>query len=205
MRRAPSTSLLLGAVTGTLVLTGCSTKPQIEFTPSANRPTVTVTVTTTVTAPPTTASGTVTTTAPATGPQPTTTAPFVRNLAEQGYANLLADIAILDGQFSTSASPSLRLEVLRQHFATLADLGVPPGLDGPSYLSRLRTLETFAAAAAEESMRDRARSAARYTVIRRETGQLLSQVNAVLRTTYTLPVATATPTTSVATTPQPLS
>jgi hypothetical protein len=199
-------------VTGTLVLSGCSTKPQIEFTPSANRPTVTVTVTTTVTAPLTTASGTVTTepgtvttTAPVTGSQPTTTTHFVRNLAEQGYANLLADITILDSQFATSASPTLRLEVLRQHFATLAGLGVPPGLDGPSYLSRLRTLETFAAAAAEEAMRDRARSAARYAVIRTETGQLLSQVNAVLRTTYTLPVTTPTPTTSAATTSRPLS
>lgn len=202
--------MLLGAaLAGALVLAGCSTKPQVEFTPSASHATVTVTVTTTITAPP---SGTIaglttgmtTDVTAATSPQPTTTAPFIRNLAEQGYSNLVADIGLLDSQFASGRSPSLRLEVLHQHFTELSGFGVPPGLDGPSYLSRVRTLETFAAAAAQESLTDLARSRARYEVIRRETGLLLAQVNGVLRTTYALPVATPRPATTT-TTPQRVS
>lgn len=218
MGRAPSTALAMGAaLAAVLIVGGCTTKPQVEFTPSSARPTVTVTVTVTATGTMSgTTSGTTGTTGTTTGPPSgvtvpvsptaTTTTPFARVLAEQNYANLVTDIGILDGQLSSGASPSLRLEVLRQHFATLAGLGVPPGLDGPSYLSRVRTLEMFAAAAAEESLTDRARAAARYQVVRRETALLLSQVNGVLKTAYTLPIAPPSPTSSVrATTPSLLS
>lgn len=215
MRRAPSTALAMGAaLAAVLTASGCTTKPQVEFTPSSARPTVTVTVTVTATDG-STVSGTTTGTTSGTGtgtatvpvsPMATTSTAFARVLAEQNYANLITDITILDGQVSSGASPSLRLEVLRQHFATLAGLGVPPGLDGPSYLSRVRTLETFSAAAAEESLTDRARATARFQVVRRETALLLSQVNGVLKTAYTLPIAPPSPGSSgTATTPSLLS
>lgn len=194
-------------------LTGCTTNRQVEFAPSTSLPTVTVTVT--VTADPSAGSLTLptslSTSLPPTLPGPTvpttaTTAvapgPFNRVLADQHYRSLVTDLSVLDGQFAAGASPSLRLDVLATQYATLFTLGVPPGLDGPSYLSRLRTLEMFATAAARESMTDVTIAAQRYQVVRRETGLLLGQVNAVLGTTYLLPTSTPSPTSTLTAPPR---
>lgn len=205
---------LAAAVTAVAALSACTTNRQVEFAPSTSRP-PTVTVTVTVTADPnassftlpttlTTLSPTLSPSLPTTIPGPTalpptsagTPGPFNRALADQHYASLLTDIAVLDSQFAAGASPSLRLDVLAKQYGTLFTLGVPPGLDGPSYLSRLRTLEMFAAAAAQESLTDPTRAAQRYQVVRRETGLLLGQVNAVLGTNYALTAGTPSPTSS---------
>lgn len=187
-------------------VTACTTNRQVEFAPSTSRPptvTVTVTVSAYPNASPLTLPSSLTTlpTSPATlpglTPAPTTggvAGPFNRVLADQHYKSLITDISVLDGQFASKTSPSLRLDVIAKQYGTLFTLGVPPDLDGPSYLSRLRTLEMFAAAAAQESLTDVTRAAQRYQVVRRETGLLLAQVNAVLGTTYALPSATASPT-----------
>lgn len=184
-------------------VTACSTNRQVEFAPSATRSatTVTVTLTTTVT-PSTTASSTPppTSTSPGLTPPgatltPAATAPpaavgstpFNRQLAEQQYSTLVVNVTIIDKQFATGASPAMGLDVLADDFDALATFGVPPGLDGPSYLARLNSLELFAGAAALEVPTDPARARARYDVVRRETGLLLEQVNTALKTTYTLP------------------
>jgi hypothetical protein len=186
-----------------LATAGCAANPQVEFARPTRPATVTVTVTATVngigplptmtvnatpTAPPPT-----TTVAPMAGPAPApppaTPGVFDRAGADATYGSIVDGVAVLDGLFASGASPSLRLDVLATDLGTLATLGVPPGLDRPSYLSRVRTLETFAAAAAEESLTDRSRASARYQVVRRETSLLLTQVNEVLGTTYALPAA----------------
>jgi hypothetical protein len=186
-----------------LTVAGCAANPQMEFDRPTRPATVTVTVTTTVNgigpvptmtlAPTTAPSATAPTGPPTPSGEPTqgtpTAAAFDRAGAGAAYRSIVAGVTVLDGQFASGASPSLRLDVLAKDLGTLATCGVPPGLDGPSYLSRVRTLEMFAAAAAEESLTDRARATARYEVVRRETSLLLTQVNGVLRTTYVLPVA----------------
>ncbi len=211
-RSWPARCALLGCTVAVaaVTLTGCTTNRQIEFAPSTTQPTTTVTVTVTVTPSLTlpTSSTTTTGTAPIPPPLPgptsatTSAGPFNRALAEQTYASIVTDIAVLDGQFATGASPALRLDVLSKQFSTLFTIGVPPGLDGPSYLSRVRTLEMFAAAAAQEALTDPPRAAERYQVVRRETALLLSQVNAVLGSRYTLPAATPSPTSSLTAPPR---
>lgn len=202
----PAAGLTLGLV-GLVGLAGCTTNRQVEFGPSTARPTVTVTVTVTATPTTSTGSGTTTPAAPTTlpGPTPTTgttTGPFNRTIADQTYASIVTDIGVLDGQFASSASPALRLDVLARQFATLFTLGVPPGLDGPSYLARVRTLDMFAAAAAQEAMTDLPRAAERYQVVRRETALLLLQVNGALGTTFALPTSTPSPTSSLTAPPR---
>lgn len=193
-------------------LTACTTNRQVDFAPSTS-PAPTVTVTVTVTADPssltlpsslTTLPTSLPSSLPGSTSAPTTgatTGVLNRALADQHYTSLIADISVLDGQFASSTSPSLRLDILAKQYGTLFTLGVPPGLDGPSYLSRLRTLEMFAAAAAQESLTDLTRAAQRYQVVRRETGLLLGQVNAVLGTTFALPTATPSPTSTLTTPP----
>jgi hypothetical protein len=188
-------------LTAVLAVAGCAANPQVEFARPTRPATVTVTVTATVNGigplPTMTVSATPTATpttvAPMAGPAPTrgpaTPGVFDRAGADATYRSIVDGVAVLDGLFASAASPSLRLDVLATDLGTLTTLGVPPGLDGPSYLSRVRTLETFAAAAAEESLTDRTRATARYEVVRRETSLLLTQVNEVLGTTYALPAA----------------
>jgi hypothetical protein len=190
-----------------LAVGGCAANPQVEFARPTRPATVTVTVTATVNGIgplPTMTLGTTPTatpTMPATGttispmagrastPTPPTFGIFDRAGADAAYQDIIAGVTMLDGLFASGASPSLRLDVLATDLGTLVTLGVPPGLDGPSYLSRVRTLQTFAAAAAEESLTDLTRATARYEVVRRETSLLLTQVNEVLATTYALPAA----------------
>jgi hypothetical protein len=217
MVHVTSRRLMRGAalVAALASLTACTTNRQVEFAPSTSRaPTVTVTVT--VTADPNTSPlslpSSLTTlppslppTLPGPTPAPTTgatTGVFNRALADQHFKSLVTDISVLDGQFSSRTSPSLRLDIVAKQYGTLFTLGVPPGLDGPSYLSRLRTLEMFAAAAAQESLTDLTRAAQRYQVVRRETGLLLGQVNAVLGTNYVLPTATPSPTSTLTAPPR---
>lgn len=192
----------LAAFVAPLLLTalaGCAANRQIEFGPSTARPTVTVTVT--VTAAPSGTSGTTARSAGTTGAEPTgsptgtqtfpvdapTARVFNRALADEQYHGLISSIAVIDGQLASGSSPALRLDVVSKGFGTLFSLGVPPGLDGPSYLSRLRTLEMFAAAAAQESMTNPQRAVERYQVLRSETALLLTQVNGAIGSSYALP------------------
>ena len=158
--------------------------------------TVTVTETTTATA---TVTATVTVTV---GPTVTVTAlpsstrsaaaTFDRAIALVDYANLIADIRELDRIRLTGSQASLQLAVLANHFASLGAGGAPPGLDAPTYYARLKSLELFAAAASREAAAGSPQAAARYVVIRQETGTFLALVNGALGTTLTLPPPPAT-------------
>ena len=77
----------------------------------------------------------------------------------------------------------------RRHLASLRANGAPPGIDPPSYYSRIGSLQLFAEAASDEAAAGSPQAAGRYAVIRQETGVLLSLVNGALRTAYALPAA----------------
>ncbi|HET8593984.1 MAG TPA: hypothetical protein VFM07_01960, partial [Intrasporangium sp.] len=165
-----------------------------ETTISTVTPTVTVTVTSTGTALPTT---------------PTIPAVFDEGAARAGAQTLLVDISLLDRDFpiSATASPTLpaspqssgrptlldaraavnHLEAFDEHLGNLLAAGVPLGTDGPSYVARVLSLQTFTAAAIGETSTDPSRAAARYRVIRVEVGVLLNELGTSLGASFTLP------------------
>jgi hypothetical protein len=196
---------------GGALLAGCSsTEPQVELSQVAGAtgtpvPTETVTVTQvdrkTVTATTTrvqTATVTVTPTVTVTAlPRPSLTAStvFNRPAALADYGNLVGDVTVLDRMALTGNAAALQLDLLDQHLSRLGANGPPPGLDAPSYYGRLYSLGLFARAASDEAQAGSPVAASRYTVIRQETGVLLSLVNGALSTTFTLPAAAPRPTT----------
>ena len=195
------------------LLSGCSgTRPEVDLSQAAatSAPTRTVTVTElmtpTVT---TTATQTLTTTATVTvtalpRPSLTTSTTFNQSLGTLDYTNLIDDVRVLDGMPGTGSATALQFEVLARHLASLRANGAPPGIDPPSYYSRIGSLQLFAEAASTEAAAGSPQAAGRYAVIRQEIGVLLSLVNGALRSTYALPApsprtpkpTTATPTPS---------
>jgi hypothetical protein len=156
----------------------------LSDTPTPTPTTVTVTVTVTATP-------TVTVTALPL-PSPTTATTFDRAVALIDYGNLVKDIEQLDRMTLTGAQAALQLDVLANHYASLAAGGSPPGLDAPTYYARLSSLRLFAAAASREAQAGSPQAAARYAVIRTETGTFLALVNGALGTALSLPPAPAT-------------
>jgi hypothetical protein len=143
---------------------------------------------------------------------PSIPAVFDEVAARAGARALVADIGLLDQHFRSSvpststskatATTSLAttttdplpgrtaakdLEALGNHLRDLLAAGVPTGTDGPSYVARVLSIQTFASAAIGETSTDPARAAARYGVIRTEVGVLLDQLGTGLGTTVTLP------------------
>jgi hypothetical protein len=191
-------------------LGACSgSRPEVELSQAAAgtpAPTQTVTVTElmtpTVT---TTVTQTLTRTATATVtalPRPSLKASttFNQSLATLDYTNLIDDVRVLDGMPGTGSPTALQFEVLARHLASLRANGAPPGIDPPSYYSRIGSLQLFAEAASTEAAAGSPQAAGRYAVIRQETGVLLSLVNGALRSSYALPAppkqTTSTPTTT---------
>ncbi len=64
---------------------------------------------------------------------------------------------------------------------------MPPEADPAKYMTRLTTLEQFAAAAADEYFDDPMRATARYAVVRKQTGTLFANLNSALHTNFALP------------------
>jgi predicted secreted protein len=195
-------------------LTGCTAgKPSVELSQAAPQgaggtATVSVTVTQTqavtrTTTVPVTSTVTVRATPTVTVtmlPRPalTRTTVFNRATALAGYSALLGDIRLLDRMPLAGSEAAVRLDALTHHFAVLAAGAPPPGLDAPTYYARLSSLRLFADAATREAEAGSPQAAARYTVIRQETGTFLALVNGALSTTYVLPPPpppTPTPTT----------
>ena len=195
------------AALGVTALAGCTAdRPEVELSQAVAgtpAPTQTVTVTELITPTvTTTATQTLTTTATVTvtalpRPSLTATTTFNQSLATLDYTNLIDDVRVLDGMPATGAPTALQLEVLARHLASLRANGAPPGIDPPSYYSRIGSLQLFAEAASDEAAAGSPQAAGRYAVIRQETAVLLSLVNGALRTTYALPApptrAPATP------------
>jgi hypothetical protein len=63
--------------------------------------------------------------------------------------------------------------MLGDSFRRLGDAGFPPGVNQADYHARVRTLESFARQASDESMDDPTAGSARDAVIRKETAPLL--------------------------------
>lgn len=208
MHAKPAVAAAAAALVAAAVA-GCSgNRPEVELSQAAGAtpvPTRTVTVTELVT-PTVTTTATVTVSVTATVtvtalPRPSLSASttFNQSLATLDYTNLIDDVRVLDGMPGTGSPTALQFEVLARHLASLRANGAPPGIDPPSYYSRIGSLQLFAEAASNEAAAGSPQAAGRYAVIRQETGVLLSLVNGALRTTYALPPpstrATSTPTT----------
>ena len=217
MHAKPAVAAAAAALVAAAVA-GCSgNRPEVELSQAAGAtpvPTRTVTVTELVT-PTVTTTATVTVSVTATVtvtalPRPSLSASttFNQSLATLDYTNLIDDVRVLDGMPGTGSPTALQFEVLARHLASLRANGAPPGIDPPSYYSRIGSLQLFAEAASNEAAAGSPQAAGRYAVIRQETGVLLSLVNGALRTTYALPApptrAPATPVPSITgTTPAP--
>jgi len=181
----------VGAATGTPVPTQTVTVTQVETrtvtatTTRVQTATVTVSPTVTVTALP--------------RPSLTTSTVFNRPAALADYGNLVDDVGVLDRMTLSGNAAALQLDLLAQHLGRLAANGPPPGLDSPSYYGRLYSLGLFARAASDEAQAGSPVAASRYTVIRQETGVLLSLVDGALSTTFALPPPAPRPTSPAAT------
>jgi hypothetical protein len=199
VRTVPATAVALAAA---LAVGACSGgNPQVDLSQAGPGalPTETVTVTeehdrtvTATTTVVTTATVTATPTVTVTElPRPalTTSAVFNQALALADYNNLVVDIRTLDHLPLAGSAAAVQLDTLARHFAALGANGAPPSLDPPSYYGRLKSLELFAAAAAQEATANSPQAASRYSVIRQETGVFLSLVNGALRTAFVLPPA----------------
>lgn len=196
MRHATAVALMLGAaLTGLAACT--SGNPGIELSQatagSGATPTVTVletvgpTVTTTATVTTTVTAGPTVTVTMLPRPTVTTAPAFTQAVALVDYGNVVADIRLLDSMTLTGSPAALQLDVLARHFAALGANGSPPSLDPPTYFARLKSLEIFADAASDEAAASSPQAAARYALIRQETGVLFSLVNGALKTTLALP------------------
>jgi hypothetical protein len=170
------------------------TKTEVITLTETTISTVTLTVTPTGTALPTT---------------PTIPAVFNEGAARTGAQALLADIGLLDRDFpisgtasptppaspQSSGGPTLlgaqtavnHLKAFNEHLGDVLRAGVPTSRDGPSYVARVLSLQTFASAAIGETSTDPSRAAARYRVIRAEVSGLLNELGTSLGASFTLP------------------
>lgn len=208
MHAKPAVAAALAALVACALGACSSNRPEVVLSQQAGTPTPEQTVTVTELLTPTvtrTATQTLTTTATVTvtalpRPSLTTSTTFNQTLASLDYTNLIDDVRVLDGMPGTGAPTALQFEVLARHLASLRANGAPPGIDPPSYYSRIGSLQLFAEAASTEAAAGSPQAAGRYAVIRQETGVLLSLVNGALRSSYALPAppkqTTSTPTTT---------
>lgn len=103
---------------------------------------------------------------------------------------VLQDIKELDSRFPDSFGMSSRLPMLADNFDRLLGVSAPPKVKAATYMARVKTLANFARLAAEEFGNDNVTAgAARYTVLRKQTGVLLGMINKGLGTKYKLPAA----------------
>lgn len=217
---AGASSLLV--VLLTLTTAGCSSDPQVELNQTRLPATVTVTTTVTApatSAPATAASpsspspwltstgtnggGTASRlpsgpTSPTVASANSTSLPGDTRSATQAgliadYRALTRQVAAIDALPRTGAATGSALDDLAGRFRALRAAPVPAGVDRPSYVGRLFSLELFAAAAADEARTSSPRAAARYAVIRSQTTTLLAMVTSGLGTALALPAPGASP------------
>lgn len=197
VRRSTRAAALVvaGPVVACATLVACSGgNPDIELSNarSGSGTPVTVTVPVTVTSTVTATVTTVVTTGPtltvtAMPPLSTSPPPYDQVVFLAAFGNVITDISALDRMGVSGSEAGLQLSVLAKHYTALAAVSSPPGLDPPSYYSRVRSLEIFANAASAEALAGSPQATARYAVIRSETGTLISMVNAAAGTSLRLP------------------
>lgn len=220
-RRGALTCAVACALALGTALTGCSASPgTVDFSQVPDVPgtlptvriteqvtaVVTTTATVTQTLPvTTTATHVATTTLTYTPPPPryvplttnTPSLPPIRADLDRATAGgaaraIIADVDAIDTLFAGTADVAARLGLLDRNLATLLSAGVPPGLDGPSYVSRILSLRVFTSQAGRDAPTNRAIARSRWDVIRPEIATLLAQVTLGLGTTYVLPTPSAT-------------
>lgn len=201
--RVGAVTSLLATVALVGAIASCSGNPEIQLSqsgPGGSDPTVTMTVphwrtvTATVTAEPSTTTATVLATPTVTvtlPPRPpvTSASAFDQGAVTRTLQAIIDDIIALDVGPVSGASAAVRLDSLAARLSTLEAMAAPPGLDPPSWQSRVISLRLFAGAASDEALAGSPQALARYSVIRSETGVLLSMANGALRTNLTLPPA----------------
>ncbi|KRE41051.1 hypothetical protein ASG74_14390 [Knoellia sp. Soil729] len=102
-------------------------------------------------------------------------------------ADITEDIATVDERLGDGIQVPGALTLLSGSYRRLANAGVPPGLDRAQYLARVKTLESFAAQAADEYEWDPSSATAKYLVAREETGVLFKQINGAIGSNLRLP------------------
>ena len=111
-------------------------------------------------------------------------AAYIKTLAKR----VVEDITELDIRVQDGIQVDTRMALLANDFSQLATAGVPPKVKASLYVAKAKTLANFAAMAADEySVGDEMSGGARYEIIRREAGSLLSMINKGLKTNIQLP------------------
>ena len=118
---------------------------------------------------------------------PTPVSDFDRAYAIGVARDMIRDVKSVDGRLGDGIGVSSGLSLLSGEYGRLEDAGTPPGVDAAKYHARLRTLESFSSTASDMYLDDPTQGAARYAVVREETGTLLSQLNSALGTDLRLP------------------
>jgi hypothetical protein len=117
---------------------------------------------------------------------PTPVSDFDRAYAIGVARDMIRDVKSVDGRLGDGIGVSSGLSLLSGEYG-LENAGTPPGVDAAKYHARLRTLESFSSTASDMYLDDPTQGAARYAVVREETGTLLSQLNSALGTDLRLP------------------
>jgi hypothetical protein len=114
-------------------------------------------------------------------------APFDRAWALHATGQMVQDIKTVDFRLHDGIAVSSALYLLSDDYPRLQDAGIPAGVDEAEYLGRLKTLSSFAETAGDEYYDQPTNGAARYAVVRKETGVLFAELNSSLGTDLQLP------------------
>ena len=190
---AASTVTVAGALLSTLLLAGCGTSDQSAQSESApttitavttvmSTTTATVTQTkietSTVTATPEAGATTSPASTPSTSEAPSAAATnFDRAWALHAASQMIYDIRTVDFRLRNDSAVSSALYLLSDDYPRMLDAGIPPGVEASEYKARLATLSSFAETAADEYYDQPTQGAARYAVVRKETGALFNELN----------------------------
>lgn len=193
--------VLTGVVATGLLTTSCGDAQTV--TKAVPGPTVTVTVpgpTETVTVPGPTVTKKVTPSpsptsleasspeaSPAASDSGTPSSDFDRAYATDVAGDIIRDIKTVDRRLRDGIAVSSGLWLLSSQYGRLENAGTPSGVDAARYHARLRTLDAFASAASDIYDDNPMEGAAKYAVVREETGTLLGQLNSALGTDLRLP------------------
>jgi hypothetical protein len=114
-------------------------------------------------------------------------AAFDRAWALHATGQMVHDIKTVDFRLHDGIAVSSALYLLSDDYPRLLDAGIPAGVDEAEYRSRLTTLSSFAETAGDEYFDQPTTGAARYAVVRKETGVLFAQLNSSVGTDLQLP------------------
>ena len=112
---------------------------------------------------------------------------FDRAYAVNVAGDIIDDIKSVDLYLKDGIAVPSAMSLLSAGYPRLENAGTPPGVNAAKYHARLRTLESFASTAADIYDDRPMEGAAKYAVVRKETGTLFTEMNAALGTNLHLP------------------